>query len=214
MLLRVDSESEIETTDGSVLHLKANDMIHVSPGLVDCDNPNTPADKQMEYGVTDYDGKTKEERGGKYKGELLENPDSGWQLSLIEDSPDLGERFFARRNSFVPTEIGGRREIVGKKDNNEYLKLFSGNSDEGNSYQGEGGQTPESAIVTSLTYLLEDKIVIDDYDSTGLANLLVGTRLPAGTPLFYLNKGAKMVVFYVIGPKEKASKGVRSAVAF
>jgi hypothetical protein len=121
----------------------------------------------MEYGVTYYDGQTKEARGGKYKSELLqENPDHAWQITLIEDNPDLP----AENQSQT---VKGRKQLEANQSPEKYLKLLQ----EDPQYRNEQGQTPESALVTWLTYLQEKRIAIDDWQGQGKANWLVGNYL-------------------------------------
>lgn len=132
----------------------------------------------MEYGVANYEGKTKEERGGKYKNELLkENPDNAWQISLIEDLPDLPKEGGGKT-------IGNRKQLEANKTPIDYFKLLQTQEQ----YQGEAGQTPESALITWLTYLQEKQTAIDSYKNQGKANWLVGNCVSGCVPGFCWNR--------------------------
>jgi len=179
-LLRINQESGLKATDGSKLELDENNPLSVWEDLIQCDNHQTDPAKQMEYGVTNYNGQTKEERGGKYKSELLENPDNAWHISLVEDLPDLPAKGQGQT-------IAGRKQLEANKSPKQYLKDLQTQEQ----YQGEIGQTPESALLTWLTYLTEKQTVIDDPYSggQGKANWLVGQYLSGFVPLFYWLRG-------------------------
>ena len=173
VLLKTHKESGIKATDGMMLELDTDNPLSVWEDLVQCDNPDTPPNKQMEYGVITYDAPTKEARGGQYKSELLQNPDNAWHITLIEDSPNLP----AENQGQI---IAGRKQIEANKTSKDYLKLLQTQEQ----YQGETGQTPEEALTTWLNYLQEKKIVIDDYQGQGKANWLVGQYLSGYVPYF------------------------------
>jgi hypothetical protein len=170
VLLKIHKDFGIKTSDGTIQELKTEKPINVWSNLGGCDNPNTPAGKQMEYGVTNYAGLTKEARGGRFKSELLQNPVNAWQISLVEDLPNLPAEGQGQT-------IAGRRQFEAYKSPEEYLAILNDHSKA--QYQGETGQTPESALVTWLTYLYQNNQVIDESEQRGkrVTNLLVGTRL-------------------------------------
>lgn len=180
-LLKTHREAGIQSTDDTVLDLKTEDPLYVWVDLINCDKPNRPAVKQMEYGVTDYDGQTKDGRGGSFKRELLQNRDNAWQFSLIEDLPDLPAEDHGQT-------IVGRKQFEANKTPKEYLEILIGKPGEPNPHQGESGQTPESALITWLTYIQEKKQAIDDYLVKGKANWLVGSRLSGSVPVFYWSR--------------------------
>jgi hypothetical protein len=116
VLLKINKESGLKATDGSKLELDENNPVYVWENLLQCDNPDGPKDRQMEYGVANYDGQTKEQRGGKYKSELLnDDPDNGWHIALIEDNPDLPADNKGRT-------IAGRKQIEANQTPKQYLK--------------------------------------------------------------------------------------------
>lgn len=175
VLLKTHKESGIKATDGMMLELDTDNPLSVWEDLVQCDNPDTPPNKQMEYGVITYDAPTKEARGGQYKSELLQNPDNAWHITLIEDSPNLP----AENQGQI---IAGRKQIEANKTSKDYLKLLQTQEQ----YQGETGQTPEEALTTWLIYLQEKHTAIDDPYSggQGKANWLVGQYLSGYVPDF------------------------------
>ena len=185
-LLRIHKETGIKATNGSTLELDENQPVYVWEKLTQSDNPNTSLDQQMEYGVTNYTGQTKEARGGKSKIELLQaNPDHAWQLSLIEDLPDLPAQNQGQT-------IAGRKSLEANQSPEDYLKLLQTQE----SYQGETGQTPESALVTWLTYLQEKHTAIDDYQGQGKANWLVGNYVSGYVPNFYWYRDYRLPDLY------------------
>ncbi len=186
VLLKTHKESGIKSTDSTKLELNTEDPLYVWEDLLQCDNPETSPDKQMEYGVTTYDAKTKEARGGKYKSELLnENPTNAWHITLIEDLPDLPAENQGQT-------ISGRKQIEPNKSSKQYLQEFQTNPQ----YQSESGQTPEEALTTWLTYLQEKKTAIDDYQGQGKINWLVGQYLSGRVPNFHWNRGSRQPALY------------------
>ncbi len=177
VLLKTHKESGIKSTDGTTLELDTDDPIYIWEDLKQCDNPSTSPDKQMEYGVTNYEGKTKEARGGRYKSELLQDPTNAWHITFIEDNPDLPAKNKGK-------DIAGRKQVEANQTPIQYLKDLQTQEQ----YQGETGQTPEEALTTWLNYLQEKKIVIDDYQGQGKANWLVGQYLSGRVPYFYWNR--------------------------
>jgi hypothetical protein len=94
ILLKTHKETGIKATDGTKLELNTEDPLYVWDDLKKVEDPKIPENeqKQIEYGVTDYDGQNQQERGGHYKlrnsdGTL--NSDQAWQILLIENNPDL-----------------------------------------------------------------------------------------------------------------------------
>lgn len=172
-LLKIHKESGLKATDGSTLELDENDSIYIWENLKQCDNPDTPKDKQMEYGVKIYDALTKEARGGKYKSELLQDPTNAWHITLIEDLPDLPAADQGQT-------IAGRKQIEAKKTPIQYLQDLQTQEQ----YQGESGQTPEEALTTWLTYLIEKQTAVDDWKRQGKTNWLVGQYLSGRVPSF------------------------------
>ncbi|HNW09258.1 MAG TPA: hypothetical protein PK619_01080 [bacterium] len=178
VLLKTNRESGIKATNGETLELNEDDPLDVWDKFIQADNPQTPEDKQLEYHIQTYDRhQTKEDRGGKYKSELLQDPQNAWTISLIEDLPDLP----AESEGQI---ISNRKQIEVDKSPQDYLKLLQTQKE----YQGETGQTPEEAFTTYLTYLQQEQIAIDDYKGQGKVNLLVGNYLSGRAPLFYWSR--------------------------
>jgi len=204
-LLKIHHGSGLKATDGSTLELDENHPLHVWEDLLQCDNPDTSPDKQIEYGVTNYDGQTKAERGGHYKSELLrQDPANGWQFSLIEDRPDLPAQNQGRI-------VSGRKQFEAEQTPKDYLKLFLTQDQ----YRGEAGQTPESALITQLTYLQKNQTVIDDWQGRGKANWLVGNRLSGYVPWFSWYRGNRQAYLYRGNPDNRNSvNGFRPAARF
>ncbi len=177
VLLRTHKESGLKTTDGNTLELEENEPIGIWENLKQCDNPQASPYKQMEYGITNYNGITKKARGGRYKSELLHFPGNRWNITLIEDLPDLP----AQGQGKV---ISGRKQVEANKSPHQYIRDFQTNPQ----YQGESYQTPEEALTTWLTYLTEKQTVIDDSQGQGKANWLTGQYLSGSVPLFYWDR--------------------------
>ncbi len=176
----------IKGTDGKKLDLNEKNPIDVWDDLTQCDNLHTPEDKQIEYSVQNYDGKTKEARGGKYKKELLqEDPTNAWQLLLLEDMPDLPAKGKGQT-------INNRKQIEAGKSPEEYLKLMQtgqyqdeqGKEQTTEQYENESGLTPEANLILWIAYLREKQIAIDDYAGQGKINWLVGNYLSGYVPSF------------------------------
>jgi len=205
ILLKIHKETGLKTTDGSTLELDENNPLFVWEDLVQSDNPSTSKDKQIEYGVSNYAGKTKEERGGKYKNELLkENPDNGWQISLIEDLPDLPKEGKG-------LTITNRKQLEANKTPTDYLKLLQTQEQ----YQGESGQTPEDALTTWLTYLQEKQTVIDDWQGQGKANWLAGTFVSGNVLVFnWYRYNRRPSLSRDSSDARDSDSGFRSAVRF
>ena len=173
VLLKTHKEKGLKSTDGEILDLNIQEPVSVWENLSQCDNPHTPKEKQMEYGITNYEGKTKEQRGGKYKSELLSQSANGWQLLLCEENLD------------IPAEgkgqtIAGRKQPEALKSAKEYLKCLR----EDPQYGGEEGFTPESALIHYLTALQEKQTILDDYMGKGKTNFLTGNFLSGNVPFF------------------------------
>ncbi len=173
-LLKVHQESGIKATDDSTLELNTEDPLYIWQDLIQCDNPQTDPDKQMEYQVTNYDGQTKDQRGGKYKSELLkQDPSNAWQFLLLENLPDLPAEGKGQT-------INGRKQFEANQSPKDYLKALQTNPQ----YQNEQGLTPEAALSDWLTHLQEDHTAIDDYQGKGKANYLVGQFVSGRVPAF------------------------------
>ena len=204
-LLEIDARPNgLKATDGTRLELNREDPIYIWDKLTQCDNPATPEDQQLEYQVQNYDGQTKEARGGKYKSELLNsNPQNAWQVLLIEDNPDL------------PAEgrgetISGRKQIEANKTPKEYLKLLQTQEQ----YQNEQGLTPEAALIDWLASLQETQTVRDNYQGSGKINWLVGSRLSGLVPGFYWYRDDRQPNLFRTGPDNRSSRfGFRPAVS-
>lgn len=177
-LLKTHQESGIKATDGSTLELNTQDPLYVWEDLTQCDNPGTPPDKQIEYQVTNYDGKTKEQRGGKYKDELLEDPNNAWQILLLEDNPDLPAEGKGQT-------IENRKQLGANQSPKDYLKLLQTQEQ----YQNESGLTPEAALTNWLTYLQQEHTAVDDYRGQGKINWLVGNFVSGCVPNFSWDRG-------------------------
>ncbi|MEK7167813.1 MAG: hypothetical protein AAB791_02305 [Patescibacteria group bacterium] len=203
-LLKIHKETGVKATDGSTLELDENNPLHVWEDILQCDNPETPQGKQMEYGVTNYEGETKEARGGRYKSELLQNPDNAWRISLIEDCPDLPAEGKGKT-------VSGRKQFEANQSPEEYLKLLQTQEP----CQGEAGQTPEEALTAWLTYLQEKHVAIDDWEGQGKANWLAGQYLSGYVPGFYWDRGARRPVLDRNYPGDRYSyDGFRPAARF
>ena len=181
-LLKIHQETGIKATDGSALDLDEDNPIYVWDDLMQADNPATPQNKQLEYYVKTYDASTKEQRGGKYKSELLkDNPSNAWQLLLIEDHPDLPAENHGRT-------IAGRKQLEANRSSKDYLNLIQTQEQ----YQGEQGLTPEANLTLWLAYLQQDHTAIDDYAGQGKANRLAGSYLSGLVPYFFWNRDDRL----------------------
>jgi len=140
--------------------LDVEDPLYVWKDLVQGDNPDTPEGKQFEYHVRNYEGKTKEQRGGRYKSELLDDPKNAWQILLLEDDPDLPAQGQGKA-------VGGRKRLEADKSPKDYLKLMQ----EDPQYQNEQGLAPEADLALWLTYLQEKKMAVDGYNSESLEQI-------------------------------------------
>jgi len=205
--IQADAEHEgINLTDGTKQRLNEdkNNQIYVWDEYPGCDDPKTPVDKQIEYFVQNYDGTTKAARKGKYKSELLEDPANAWQITLIEDLPDLPA-------VGKDETVSNRKQIEANKTPIDYLKLLQTQKQ----YQGESGQTPEAAMITYITYLKEQNLVIDDYGGQGKANYLVGQFLSGRVPDFYWYRGDRQPnLDGSTSDSSNSSDGFRPAVEF
>jgi hypothetical protein len=144
------NEGNIKSISGTPLEL-ANEISSPGGNLLDPGaNVNAPREKQLEYFVKDFNGKTKQERGGKYKDELLIDPNNAWQFLFLEDelntSVNEDKKSTVKRNEF---ESG--LSIV------EYFDLLRTDLQ----YQNEQGLTPEALFTLWLTYLSENQTIID-----------------------------------------------------
>ena len=173
VLLKTYKESGIKSTDGTRLELNINDPLFVWEDLVQGDNPDTDKSQQIEYGVKTYDADTKESRGGKYKSELLKDPDNAWQILLLENSPDLPAENKGKT-------ISGRKQIEAGQTPKYYLKLLQTQEQ----YQGETGLTPEANLTLYLDGLTRNRIALDDFRGKGRCNWLVGNYLSGSVPYF------------------------------
>jgi len=194
LLLKTHKESGLKSTDGTILELDQDNPIHIWEDLIQSDNPQTPEDKQMEYGVKSYDSKTKEERGGKYKSELLENPNNAWQVVFIEDMSD------------IPAEgqgqiKGGRKQFEANKSSKEYSKLLQQDPQ----YQNEEGQTLEATLILYADNLLRGQTVTDDWQGKGKANRMVGSLVSGDVPNSYWFRGDHRSFFYGRDPGNRSS---------
>ena len=180
VLLGIHKKTGLKATDGSTLELNTEDPIYVWPDLIQGDNPDTPKEKRIEYQVKDYEGRTKEARGGRYKSELLNDPENAWPILLLEDNPDLPVQGQGQT-------IGGRKQLEANKTPKDYLKLMQ----EEPNHQNEQGLTPEANLTLWLTYLQERKTAIDDWQGSGKANWLVGTYISGSVPNFSWNRGGR-----------------------
>ena len=178
ILLKTNKETGIKSTNGTTLELDTNNPLYVWEGFSQCDNPDTPKDKQIEYGVKTYDGQTKEDRGGKYKSELLKDHENAWQLLLIEDLPDLPAEGRGQT-------ISGRKQLEANQSPQDYLRLLQTQEQ----YQGESGLTPEANLALYLDGLTRNQTALDDWEGTGKANFLVGNYLSGSVPGFYWGRG-------------------------
>ncbi|HNP74750.1 MAG TPA: hypothetical protein PKL09_00085 [bacterium] len=204
VLLKTNRESGIRATSGETLKLAEDNPLYVWDDLVQADNPQTPKNKQLEYHIQTYYGQTKEDRGGKYKSELLQDPQNAWTISLIEDLPDLPGQNQGKT-------ISNRKKIEADKSAQEYLKLLQTQKE----YQGETGQTPEEALTTYLTYLQQQQTAIDDREGQGKANFLVGNYLSGYAPRFCWVRGDCRPYLYGDGyDGRNSSIGCRPAVRF
>ncbi len=183
------NQGGIKATDGTILELNEDDPIHIWDKLPQCDNPKTPKGKQMEYGVKTYDADTKKKRGGQYKSELLQDPTNAWQISLIEDLPDLPAEGQGQTK-------GNRKQLEANKTPKQYLQDFQTKKQ----YQGETGQTPEEALITWLTYLQEKQTAIDDWKGQGKVNWLVGSYLSGYVPYFLWSRDDCQPFLYRLSP--------------
>ena len=180
VLLGIHKKTGLKATDGSTLELNTEDPIYVWPDLIQGDNPDTPKEKRIEYQVKDYEGRTKEARGGRYKSELLNDPENAWPILLLEDNPDLPVQGQGQT-------IGGRKQLEANKTPKDYLKLMQ----EEPNHQNEQGLTPEANLTLWLTYLQERKTAIDDWQGSGKANWLVGTYISGDVPYFFWSRGGR-----------------------
>ncbi len=169
VLLKVNKETGIKSTNGTKLELNTDAPLYVWDQLVQGDNPDSK-DKQIEYGVTNYDGKTKAERGGKFKNELLANPDNAWELSLIEANLDIPAEGKGKT-------IAGRKQLEANKSPKDYLKFFAADPSDQQyqEYRGENGQTPEGAAYEAIAALLQRQTAINDWEGSGKINFCVGS---------------------------------------
>lgn len=179
VLLKVNKETGIKSTNGTKLELNTDAPLYVWDQLVQGDNPDSK-DKQIEYGVTNYDGKTKAERGGKFKNELLANPDNAWELSLIEANLDIPAEGKGKT-------IAGRKQLEANKSSKDYLKLFQTDPQ----YRGENGQTPEGAAYEAIAALLQRQTAINDYQGSGKINFCVGSYGSGGIPLLCWRRNSR-----------------------
>jgi hypothetical protein len=204
ILLKTNKETGIKATDGSTLELNENDPIYVWEDLVQCDNPDTPKDKQIEYGVKTYDAKTKEERGGQYKSELLQDPDNAWQVLLLENNPDL----LAENKGQT---ITGRKQLEANQSPKAYLKLLQTREQ----YQGESGLTPEANLTLYLDALTRNQTALDDRQGQGKANYLVGNYLNGYVPYFRWYRDDRRPFLFRDDPDDSDSDyGCRPSVEF
>lgn len=203
-LLKTNQESGIKATNGSTLELDEDEPIYIWGNLSQADNPNTPSSDQLEYFVKNYGGKTKEDRGGKYKSELLQaDPANAWQILLIEDLPDLPAEGQGKT-------ISGRKQIEARKSSKEYLEFLQQDP----AYQNEQGLTPEADLALWLAYLKEQQLAIDDYAGQGKINWLAGSYLSGGVPFFFWCRGYRQPYLYRNDPDNRISDcGFRPAVS-
>ena len=204
-LLRVNQESGLKATDGSALELNLEDPLYVWDKLIQADNPQTPQDQQIEYGVTNYDGPTKEARGGRHKSELLqEDPGNGWHFLLTEDIADLPAEGQGKT-------ISGRQQLEANKSPKEYLNLLQTKEQ----HQGESGLTPEAALTDWQAYLQEKQTVRDDWQGRGKVNWLVGNYLSGDAPVFSWLRGNRRPYLLRINPGYRGEDcGCRPAARF
>jgi hypothetical protein len=178
ILLKINQETGIKATDGSKLELNESNPFFVCEDYIQCDNPDTPKDKQIEYHVTTYDAKTKEARGGSYKSELLKESDNAWRILLIENNPDLPAQGKGQT-------IAGRKQLEANQSPKQYLKDLQTQLQ----YQGESGLTPEANFILYLDALTRNQTALDDWQGQGKANFLVGNYLSGGVPSFGWGRG-------------------------
>ena len=203
-LLKTHKEKGLKSTDGEIFDLNIQEPVDIWEELRQCDNPHTPKEKQMEYGITNYEGETKEQRGGKYKSELLSQSANGWQLLLCEE------------NSDIPAEskgqtIAGRKQPEALKSAKEYLKCLR----EDPQYGGEEGFSPESALIHWLTALQEKQTILDDDEGKGKGNILTGNFLSGNVPFFCWFRGSLQSFLEWDDPSFRSQDGgCRFAVKF
>ena len=204
VLLKTHKEKGLKSTDGEILDLDTQEPVSVWEKISQCDNPETSKEKQMEYGVTNYEGKTKEERGGKYKSELLSQSANGWQLLLCEENVDIPAEGKGRT-------IAGRKQPEAGKSIIDYLKCLK----EDSQYGGEEGFTPESALIHYLTALQEKQTIIDDFQGKGKANYLTGNFVSGAVPYFWWYRfGHKSGLDGIVPGNRLQDNGCRFAVRF
>ena len=177
-LLKTHKEKGLKSTDGEIFDLDTQKPVNVWKDLSQCDNPYTPKEDQIEYGVTNYEGETKEQREGKYKSELLSQSTNGWQLLLCEEDPDIPAKDQGRT-------IAGRKQPEAFESPKDYLKCLR----EDPQYGGEEGFTPEAALIHWLTALQEKQTILDDFQGKGKVNYLTGNVLSGDVPSFFWYRG-------------------------
>jgi hypothetical protein len=218
-LIKIKKSGDLRRSDGRRLGISMDEPVSIALGFDVVDDVSDGSDimirGDMEYKVKNYEGATRELRGGKSKKELLKNSRNAWEICLIEDLPDLPKT----GNGLTK---GGRKQIESSPNNapkqaSYFFDLLQNNKQ----YQGESGQTPEAAFITWLAYLHERKIVIDDSFNNGSANWLVGTfhtcginyGANQGVPLFFWDNERNRASVHCYGPKTFGSNhSVRTTV--
>ena len=200
VLLKTHKETGIKSTD---------DPIYVEEGLIQSDQLHNPQNTQMEYGVINYSLKTKKARGGKYKSELLQDPDNAWQINLVEEILDIPAQGQGKT-------ISGRKQIEAGKSSKAFLKLLQTDLQ----YQGESSQVPEAAILEAVTALNLEHVVIHDFENQGKVNWLISNYLSGGSfvsriPIISWN-GLKNSLYFGLGNMDLKllSNGFRPTVRF
>jgi hypothetical protein len=108
---------------------------------------------------------------GKTKQKLLEDPGQGFQILLIEESPNIPAK---NTNEVIGTKQPRKRLEAGDTPKS-YLETLQTQPE----YSHEEGLTPEAWMTQFLLHLEETDQVIDDWEGNGKLNFNLGGWFPA-----------------------------------
>lgn len=197
-------------------HHKEGKLLATKEGPSDPDEPlelneGEPVYAWSEYQDADRNGKLiynpqsfKGSHGGKTKAEILQIPESAWQIVLLEDMPNIPR---AGRGK----TIEGRKQVEAGKSPEEYLELLRKEK----AYKGEEGLTPEADLLYALTKLEETNQVANDYQGKGSISYQLGAFFPSSgdVPSSFWSRYLRRAYLDWNGPSHRSvSFGARLAV--